>query len=644
MTVLRSKRGLYLLAVMAIVLAFVPALRSSAAFAKEESSAGICGRTQEVRDAILEKLSDVSQCADVSDSHLGGITGDLTLANKSISSLKTGDFLELTGLESLYLNNNDLSSLPDGIFEGLESLDTLWLNFNPGSPFSLTMTLEQEGSGSVVVKVAEGAPFDMQITLAAAGGTLSSTTVTVEGGSLKSEAVSVGGGDPGRVQVAAAQVTVSVESTDLIGTDYSNYFGLTREDVASITLTVQPPPGICGRTQEVQDAILDKITGVSDCADVTDTHLGTVWGYMGLEREELTTLKAGDFAGLSGLNNLNLSNNSIDTLHEDIFDGLTSLNTLLLIYTGLDSLPEEVFDGLSSLKKLRLNGNDLTELPEDVFDGLDLVELPLQYNDFSTLPGGVFDGLDGLTLLGLDNNDLGTLPDELFDGLESLTRLELQCNPGFPFTFTAELVQRDTNSVVIEVAQGAPYDMAVTVSAKGAALSVSTVTIDGGSTESETISVTPSGSDDVTVSVDAAAFLSGYGPSAIPELVDRLRSSGIQAGTGDSLTLQPALTVSGITTTSYAENGTTVVATYAVADNDATLTWSLSGDDSGDFSISSTGALSFNSSPDYESATDANSDNVYQVTIKAFDGTSSGTLDVMVTVTDVNEGPTLTVN
>ena len=120
------------------------------------------------------------------------------------------------------------------------------------------------------------------------------------------------------------------------------------------------------------------------------------------------------------------------------------------------------------------------------------------------------------------------------------------------------------------------------------------------------------------------------------------------AGNEEALTsaataaVAPALTVSGITSTDYAENGTTAVATYAVAGaGTSTITWSLSGDDSGDFSISSAGVLSFRSSPDYESPADADTNNVYQVTIQASNGTSTGTLDVTVTVTDANEGPTI---
>ena len=66
----------------------------------------------------------------------------------------------------------------------------------------------------------------------------------------------------------------------------------------------------------------------------------------------------------------------------------------------------------------------------------------------------------------------------------------------------------------------------------------------------------------------------------------------------------------------------------------------MSGTDDDDFTISETGVLSFASPPDYESPADSDRDNVYEVTVVAKDDASnSGTLDVVVTVTDVNEGP-----
>ena len=92
----------------------------------------------------------------------------------------------------------------------------------------------------------------------------------------------------------------------------------------------------------------------------------------------------------------------------------------------------------------------------------------------------------------------------------------------------------------------------------------------------------------------------------------------------------------------YAENGTAVVATYAAADpENGAITWSLSGDDADDFTISE-GALSFASSPDYESPADSDSDNDYEVTISASDGTYTVSVDLTVTVTDVDETLALT--
>ena len=90
----------------------------------------------------------------------------------------------------------------------------------------------------------------------------------------------------------------------------------------------------------------------------------------------------------------------------------------------------------------------------------------------------------------------------------------------------------------------------------------------------------------------------------------------------------------------YAENGTGPVATYLATDPDsATITWTLEGDDAADFEISAGGELTFKSSPNYEAAADDDTDNAYEVTVVASDGTNEDRLDVTVTVTDVGEAP-----
>ena len=544
---MRSKTAVAMALLLIAVVAASTSVAPSTALAQ---SSGICDRTQEVQDAILAKLSDVSDCANVTDSHLAGITSDLTLSDKGISALKAGDFKGLSGLEQLYLDTNDLSDLPDGIFEGLESLDTLWLNFNTGSPFSLTMTLEQEGSNSVVVKVAEGAPFDMQLTLSAEGGTLSSTTVTVEGGSIKSDAVSVSPSDQSRVQTAGVQVTVSVESSDFSATDYSSYFGLTWEEADDLELTLAAPPGICGRTQEVQDAILALLSDVSDCADVTDAHLAGI-AKLVVSFTTATSIKSGDFAGLTSMTWLQPTGSSyIRSVPEDVFDGLGNLQKLYLfldltalpedVFDGLSSLQilalggtnqirelhKDVFDGLSSLTDLRLHNNQLSELDEDIFDGLGSLEnIVLSTNPITALPEDLFDGLTNLDRLIFTNNNLSALPDGIFQDLGDLETLYLANNPGSPFTFTAELEQRGDNGVVVKVAEGAPFNMSVTLNFKAGTLSSNLiVSVNGGDLASGVITSPISDDDGVTVSVVAAAFLEGS-------------YQGIQTGLGDSLTL-----------------------------------------------------------------------------------------------------------
>ena len=103
----------------------------------------------------------------------------------------------------------------------------------------------------------------------------------------------------------------------------------------------------------------------------------------------------------------------------------------------------------------------------------------------------------------------------------------------------------------------------------------------------------------------------------------------------------PTITTTSKTAFSYRENGTATIYTFKATDPErSAIAWSVSGTDEDDFTISETGVLSFASSPNYESPTDSGRDNVYEVTVVAKDDASnSGTLDVVVTVTDQNEGP-----
>ena len=98
-------------------------------------------------------------------------------------------------------------------------------------------------------------------------------------------------------------------------------------------------------------------------------------------------------------------------------------------------------------------------------------------------------------------------------------------------------------------------------------------------------------------------------------------------------TTTPSAGVVGGLRSVYIQEGTTAVGPYVTTIENPS-SWTLSGPDAGDFSISSGGDLSFRSAPDYENPTDANTDNVYMVTVMANNGNGDAELDVTVNVTD----------
>ena len=99
--------------------------------------------------------------------------------------------------------------------------------------------------------------------------------------------------------------------------------------------------------------------------------------------------------------------------------------------------------------------------------------------------------------------------------------------------------------------------------------------------------------------------------------------------------------VSGNQEIGYLETRTTSVASFTATNPNSapSVTLSVSGQDSGDFEISSSGVLTFKNQPDHENPADANRDNVYHVDVEATDGTYTGALHVVVTVIDVDEPP-----
>ena len=246
----------------------------------------------------------------------------------------------------------------------------------------------------------------------------------------------------------------------------------------------QLPPGtaitpVCDRTPQVRDAILDNISGISDCAQVTETHLVAILG-LNLQNRNITALKAGDF------------------------DGLISLTWLWLQGNQLSSLPAGLFDHLDALTMLWLQGNQLSSLPTGLFDHLDaLTTLWLPGNQLTGLPEGLFDGLTALEELFLNGNQLSTLPEGLFDGLTTLTQLRLYGNSVDPLLLTVSLEKVGTDQVKAIAPTGAPFEIVLPLTVTNGSISGATsITIPAGSLESLPITVTRTPSTTAAVTMD----------------------------------------------------------------------------------------------------------------------------------------------
>ena len=146
----------------------------------------------------------------------------------------------------------------------------------------------------------------------------------------------------------------------------------------------QPQPltgGVCDRTPAVRNAIVvAAVAATADCSQVTAAHLA---GMTTLSVDGLTSLAVGDFAGLSGLQDLTIHGSGIETLPVGLFDGLDSLEELYVL-TGLTHLPKDIFRGLGKVWRLRI-------------EGLPVAGQPRNYIRAGGLPDGIFEPLADVT-------------------------------------------------------------------------------------------------------------------------------------------------------------------------------------------------------------------------------------------------------
>ena len=432
---------------------------------------------------------------------------------------------------------------------------------------------------------------------------------------------------------------------------------------------------VSDRTQQVRDTIVALVPGVDSADDVTAAHLALI-SNLNLSDQNITTLKAGDFDGLSSLRSLALYKNSLSTLPANIFSDLSSLNRLDLGSNSLSSLPSGIFSDLSSLTWLSLSFNQLTGLPINTFSGLSsLNTINLSYNRLNNLPANAFSGLSSLTWLGLSSNQLSSLSANVFSDLSALSWLSLSFNqlsslPVGIFSGLSSLrsLYLGNNSVELYVTvaleqvgesqfkatapTGAPFNIVLPFSVTNGSVDsgATTITIPIGSVESDPLTVTrtPGISDAISVDIGNLSALptnhQGYRLVKASALVgddnSLIFAVGIPVPTYDPQANHgPVFTEGSSTTRSVAENtpaGVNIGGAVSATDLDGDiLVYSLSGVDAASFGIvGSTGQLQTRAVLDYETK------NAYSVVVTVVDGNGGAdTIGVAIGVTDENDDP-----
>ncbi len=134
-----------------------------------------------------------------------------------------------------------------------------------------------------------------------------------------------------------------------------------------VTVGLTTTYDICDRTQEVESALLAAVTA-TDCALVPDDQLAAITT-LDLSAQSISSLRADDFAGLTGLTTLDLGDNALTMLPGGVFDSLTSLTTLdLRENTGLAYSPYllSVLTGLVTLDGATFTRPAVAAAPTDL--------------------------------------------------------------------------------------------------------------------------------------------------------------------------------------------------------------------------------------------------------------------------------------
>ena len=601
---------------------------------------GFCGRTEQVRVEIMRQISGVSDCAVVTSAQLAGVMS-LDFASVVIKSLQPGDFSGLTALTDLSLSGNELSSLPVGAFSGLTALKDLSLSGNELSSLPV-------GAFSGLTALTD-LNLDLNELTSLPAGVFSGLTTLKDLRLVSNELTSLPAGVFSGLTALTDLSLFRNKLTSLPAGVFSDLTALTFLNLESNELT-SLPAGVFSRL--------------------------TVLRALRLRYNKLSSLPAGVFSRLTALTDLRLSSNEFTSLPAGVFSGLTALTNLSLIGTKLSSLPAGVFSGLTALTSLYLRENTVDPLPLTVTlernpDAVEIRAVVLTAAPFAvplvvsvangslaggaatiTVPTGAresawvgvtrTDGTAGAVTADIDLTPQPILPDK---------------HDGYEFVKSAS----DLPLTVLDV-PGAPAAPSVSAASSSSLTVMWSAPDDGGSAITDyDVQYRAGTSGDWTdgnhAGTATTATLTGLSASTSYQVQVRATNadgagSWSDAGSGRTEDANEAPTFMSPPAFDAAENQTEAgtVAATDTDEEDSIEGYAITGGaDRSFFSIGATsGALTFNSAPNYEDAKDlvsvdpanAAGNNQYVVVVTATSGAETrektATQTITVRVTDVS--------
>ena len=302
----------------------------------------------------------------------------LTYLNLRLNAITDISPLEdLTALTTLYLAGNSISDVSP--LQNLTALSDLSLSGNPISDYTPLRTLKTaiENAGyfidididinnnppvftdgnSTTRSVSENMPAYTKIGAAVSAtdtDTGDTLTYSLDGTDAASFSIDDWSGQLETTSVLdyetkpSYSVTVSVSDGNNGKDIITVTINVTDVDETSITPINQ-------RTQQVQDAIVGAVD-VDSANAVTPAHLTTIT-HLDLYEVGITSLKSGDFSGLTALTALYLSHNSISDI--SALEDLTGLTTLDLANNAISDVSP--LEDLTALESLYLYGNPISD-------------------------------------------------------------------------------------------------------------------------------------------------------------------------------------------------------------------------------------------------------------------------------------------